>query len=261
MLALARSLVGKWPFALAMASRELKSLNKGALLGMGWVVLRPFIQVAAYVAIVSFVFGARLSPESGPFDYALYVLAGLFGWHILQRALEESASLIRDRMEIVKQVAYPIETLPVTAFLTSAIAPAIMLAVYVVLAGIAGKLGPSILLLPIPLALLMAMLLGLSWLFMVVGVLLKDLREVISVVMALTIYLSPVLLSEQMVPERIWRLVLLNPLSHVVLAFRDVLQGGFHLESWIIFAALSAVALAVGAFVVTYAKVRINEYI
>lgn len=261
MFTLGRSLIHKWPFTLAMANRELKGLNKGALLGMGWLVLRPFVQVAAYVTIVTFVFGARLAPDAGPFDYALYVLAGLFGWHMLQRGLEDSTSLIRDRMEMLKQVAYPIETLPVTAFLISAIGPAILLGVYIVLAGVSGRLPASVLLLPVPLALLFAMLLGLSWLFMVIGVLLKDLREVISVLMALLIYMSPVLLSEAMVPASIWRLVLLNPLSHVVLAFRDVLQGGFHPASWAIFIALSVGALLVGALVVTRAKVRINEYI
>jgi lipopolysaccharide transport system permease protein len=261
MFALARSLVEKWPFTLAMASREMKGLNKGALLGMGWLVLRPFIQVAAYVTIVSFVFGARLGPASSPFDYALHVLAGLFGWHMLQRGLEDSTSLIRDRMEILKQIAYPIETLPVTAFLTSAIGPAVLLGVYIILAGVSGKLELSILLLPVPMALLFVMLLGLSWFFMVIGAVLKDLREVVSVLMALLIYLSPVLLSESMVPPPVWRLILLNPLSHVVLAFRDVLQGGFHPTSWAIFAALSFSALAVGSFVVTRAKVRINEYI
>ena len=188
MFDLLNRLIDKLPFAQAMASRELKGLNKGAMLGMGWLVLRPFIQVVAYVAIVTFVFGARLNPQAGPVDYALHVLAGLFAWHILQRALEDSCSLIRDRMEILKQVAYPIETLPITAFLVTAIGPAILLSVYLILAGISGTLVPSVLLLPLPLALLFAMLLGLSWLFMVVGVVLKDLREVISVMMALLIY-------------------------------------------------------------------------
>lgn len=261
MLSLAKSLIDKWPFAQAMASRELRGLNKGAMLGMAWLVLRPFIQVGAYVTIVSFVFNARLSPGAGTFDYALYVLAGLFGWHILQRSLEDSTSLIRDRMEILKQVAYPIETLPVTAFLISAIGPAVLLAVYLIFAGLSGRLSLSILLLPAALALLMAMLLGLSWLFMVVGVVLKDLREVISMLMALLIYFSPVLLSESMVSVPLWRMILLNPLSHVILSFRDVLQGGFHPESWAIFFVLSLISLAIGGLVITRAKVKINEYI
>ena len=256
-----RSLRVNWTFALAMAQRELKGSNKGAILGMAWLVLRPFVQVAAYVLIVSFIFGARLQPEGGRFDYAIYILAGLFGWQLLQRGLEDSTSLIRARIEVLKQVPYPIETLPVTSLLTTAIGPAVTLAVYILFAAIAGKLGWSILLLPLPLALLVMLLLGLSWMFMVVGVILKDLHDMIGLVLALAIYASPVILSESMVGPSLWRIILFNPLSHPVIAFRDVLQGGFHPESWAVFAVLATVSFIVGAWVVSRAKVVINEYI
>lgn len=255
------SLVEKWPFARAMAAREMKGAAKGAVFGLGWIVIRPFIQVAMYVVIVTYIFGARLGPAAGAFDYALFVLAGLFGWQILQRGLEDSTSLIRERMDILKQVVYPIETLPLTTVLASAIGPAVVLAVYLVLAFISGKLVWSMLLLPIPLTLLLLLLLGLSWTLMVAGVILKDLREIVAVVLGLLVYLSPVLISQSMVSPRVWNLILLNPLSHVVISFRDVLEGAFHPVSWCIFAFGTAAALCIGSFVLTRARITINEYI
>jgi lipopolysaccharide transport system permease protein len=261
LLALFVSLVKKWPFARAMAAREMKGSTKGSVFGLGWIVVRPFIQVAVYVVIVTYVFGAKLNAAAGPFDYALFVLSGLFAWQILQRGLEESTSLIRDRMEILKQVVYPIETLPVTTFLASAIAPGIVLLVYLVLATLSGKLNWTVLLLPIPLTLLLLLILGLSWIFMVVGVILKDLREIISVLLGLTIYLSPVLMSPTMVSPRIWDLILLNPISHVIIAFRDVFEGTFHFTSWVVFAVGVVAALGIGSVVITRARMTINEYI
>jgi lipopolysaccharide transport system permease protein len=258
---LASSIIAKWPFARAMAAREIKGLNKGSVFGLGWIVIRPFIQVAVYVVIVTYVFGAKLNATAGRYDYALFVLSGLFGWQILQRGLEDSTSLIRDRMEILKQVVYPIETLPVTTFLVSALGPGILLLVYLVLAALGGKLNWTVLLLPVPLTLLLLLILGLSWIFMVVGVILKDLREIISVLLGLTIYLSPVLLSPAMVTQRIWNLILLNPMSHVIIAFRDVFEGTFHPISWAIFATGVVAALLIGSIVITRARVAINEYI
>lgn len=255
------SLIEKWPFARAMAAREMKGSTKGSVFGLGWIVTRPFIQVAVYVVIVTYVFGARLGPTAGPFDYALFVLSGLFGWQILQRGLEDSTALIRDRMEILKQVVYPIETLPVTTFLASAIGPAIVLLVYLVLAAISGKLTWSILLLPVPVAMLLLLVLGLSWIFMVAGVILKDLREIISVLLGLTIYLSPVLMSQKMVAPRVWELILFNPLSHVIISFRDVFDGTFHPVSWGIFAFGVVASLWIGSVVITRARMTINEYI
>jgi lipopolysaccharide transport system permease protein len=244
-----------------MAAREMKGSTKGSVFGLGWIVVRPFIQVAVYVVIVTYVFGAKLNATAGPYDYVLFVLSGLFGWQILQRGLEDSTSLIRDRMEILKQVVYPIETLPVTTFLASAIGPGVVLLVYLVLAALGGKLSWTVLLLPIPLMLLLLLILGLSWIFMVVGVILKDLREIISVLLGLTIYLSPVLLSPAMVTPRIWSLILLNPMSHVIIVFRDVFEGTFHPISWAIFTAGVVVALLIGSVVITRARVTINEYI
>jgi len=244
-----------------MAARELKVANKGAILGLGWLLFRPFVQVVAYVVIVSYVFGARLAPNAGAFDYALYVLSGIVAWQILQRALEEAPSLVRDRMETLKQVIYPIETLPLTALLASALSPAIVLVVYLLLASVTGHLAWSIILIPLPLLLLAGLMFGLSWILMIAGVLLKDLREIVSVLLGLMIYFSPVLLSEQMVGERFWQFILLNPLAHVVIAFRDVLLGTFHPISWLIFVSITSAALVTGAWVVNRTKVLINEYI
>jgi lipopolysaccharide transport system permease protein len=256
-----RSLIANWPFARAMAARDLKGLSKGAVLGYAWLILRPLIQVAAYVIIVTYVFGARLAPGAGPFDYALHVLSGLVAWQAIQRALEEAPSLIRDRMEVLKQVIYPVETLPVTAMLSSGLGPAIGLAVYLVIALAAGQLPWTAVLLPVPIALLVLLMLGLSYIFMIVGVLLKDLREIVSVFFSLMIYFSPVLASREMVGERIWSLMLLNPLAHVVICFRDVLRAEFHETSWAIFIAMTAIAFAIGAALINRTKLTINEYL
>ena len=244
-----------------MAARELKETTKGAMLGLIWLVLRPFIQVAAYVIIVTFIFGARLGPDSSPYDYPLYVLSGMAVWQLVQRSLEEATVLIRDRTEVLKQVIYPLETLPLTSMLASMLGPGVGLFVYLCLAMVAGQLSWSVLLLPAALLLISMLVLGLAWLFMIVGVVLKDLREVVSVVMGLMIYFTPVLLSESMVGERLWSLILLNPFSHLIICFRDTLMGEFHIVSWVILTSLAIGSFLAGTWAVHRTKLIINEYI
>jgi lipopolysaccharide transport system permease protein len=257
-----RSLGTNWEFARAMSARDLSTLNKGSLLGLGWLIARPLIQLSAYVLIVSYLFGVRLAPGAGPFDYALHVLSGLISWQMLQRNLEDSTSLVRDRMEILKQVVYPVETLPVSAFLTSLPAPAVSLLLYLLLALIGGRMAWSMLLLPLPIALLAMFLIGMAWVLMIVGVVFRDLRDVIGAMLGIMVYFSPVLVSEHIVGPTIWKLILvLNPLSHIVISFRDVLEGEFHPISWIVFAAIAMLAYAAGAWTVNRTKVYINEYL
>jgi len=249
------------PFARAMAARDLKSQNKGSVLGLGWLVLRPLIHVVAYVMIVTYIFQVQFGSNAGPFAYALYILSGLIPWQAVQRSLEEAPSLVRDRMDLVKQVVYPIETLPVTSIVTSGVGPAVGMLIYIVLSLVSGQLSWTLLFLPVPIALLVALQLGMSWLFMIIGVVLKDLREIVSVVLALLVYFSPVLLTEDMVGRHLWDLVLLNPLAHVVICFRDVLQGTVHVTSWVVFSILAGAAFVVGAWIVQRAKITINEYL
>ena len=255
------SIVRNRELIVEMAVRDMKGAGKGSLLGPAWLIISPLVQTAAYVVIVSYVFRIRLGEGTGPLYYALYVLAGMVPWHIVTRSLQESTSLIRDRMELVKQVIYPIETLPLTSILVNSLGSLVTLVLLLALSALSGQLQPSVLLLPLPLALLVLLLLGTSWILSIAGVLFKDLREIVTIVLGLLVYVSPVLLHEAMVGERMWSIVMLNPLAHVVVCFRDVFQGDFHAASWAVFAAAAALAFGIGAWVIGRAKTLINEYI
>jgi ABC-type polysaccharide/polyol phosphate export permease len=244
-----------------MALRDLRGATRGTIVGHAWLIVSPLLQTVGYVLIVTWVFRVRLEANSGPFDYALYVLAGMAPWQFVSRSLQESSTLIRDRMELVKQVVYPIETLPATSIVVNSIGPLLTLVVFLALAVVAGKAAWTWLLLPVPMLLTACLVLGVSWLFSIVGVVLKDLREVLAVVFALLIFASPVILSEAMTGERLWTVVMLNPLSHIVICFRDVLEARFHPVSWLVLASMCLAMLALGSWVMRRTKVLINEYI
>lgn len=243
----------------AMALRELTASTQGAVLGAAWVLLRPLVQTVAYVAIVTLLVGRARTGAS--LDYAAWVLAGMLPWAILSRTLEEAPSLLRARMELVKPVIYPIETLPLSTLLSTAVGAGVSLLVLLILTLWRGQLCWSWLALPIPLLLLAALVVGASWVLMVAGVLLKDLREVAAVALGLLVYATPVVARPELIGPEAWRLIQWNPLTHVVLCFHDVLRGELHPWSWVIHGALATAMLLVGAAVMARAKVHINEYI
>jgi lipopolysaccharide transport system permease protein len=240
---------------------DLKARNQGAVLGWAWIVIRPFVQTLAYVAVVSVLAGAAGRGNDGALQYALYVLSGLIPWQILTSSLESAPSLIRDRTELVKQVVFPIETLPLTGFITGTCGAMVSLVTYLALLAGTGSLKWSVLLVPIPLVLVAVLSVGLAWFAMILGVVLKDLREIVALGLALAVYLTPVIIREETASPRIWQIVLCNPLSHVVICFRDVYQGSWHPVSWAIFAGLALCAVLIGAATVALARRHINEYI
>lgn len=244
-----------------MALRDLKGGSKGAILGILWVVISPLVQVTAYVIIVSLIFKAKLSADSGLFDYALYVLSGMIPWQVMTRSINEAPMLIRSNTELVKQVIYPIETLPLTHLMVGSFGGFISFIVFLLLYVVRGDVSWTLIFLPIPLLFLLLFILGISWVFSILGVILKDLKDIISVTMMLLVYFSPVITNDSMVGETIWRWIILNPLSHVVIPFRDVFWGSFHLWSWIIYIVMSITVFLLGNLLITKAKRLINEYI
>jgi len=241
--------------------RDLKGIHQGAILGFLWIFINPLVQTTIYVMVVSFIFKGRFKENAGPFDYALYVLSGMIPWQVMMVSLQQAPGLIRDRVALIKQIVYPIETLPFTSIIVSCFGSFVSFALFIILTIATGYARLSFVLFPLPLVLLIILVLGLSWILSVVGVWIKDLREIIAVAISLLIYVSPVIASEEMVGARVWHYILLNPLSHVVICFRDIFQSTFHPASWVIFLSMSFSFFMAGALAISKTKLLVNEYI
>lgn len=244
-----------------MAIRDARQINRGSALGSAWLVLRPLIQTLAYVIIVTFVFRSRPSGSDSSFDYALYVLCGMIPWQIIIHSLTASPSLVRNHADLVKQIVYPLETLPLRSLIVGSFASATTLALYLVLAGATGRLEWSILLLPIPIVMLIAFMVGVSWVFMIAGAIVMDFREIVGASLNVLIFVTPVLIAPSMVSPTVWDFVLLNPLTHVVICFRDVFECQFHLVSWTVFGGMTLLAMTFGAWLLTFFRLRLAEYL
>lgn len=257
-----RSMYQHRQLILVMLMRELKGTHQGMVLGRAWIVIRPLFRLAVYILIAGILTGGRVAGGLSGLDYALYVLSGMIPWTILVLAMEDAPSQIVSRQEVLKQIIYPLETIPLSSIGVSAAGALLMLAGYVVIAAIAGVLPWSALLLPVPLLVLVIGLIGCSWILSVAGVVLKDIKEVIGLSMGVLVYLSPVFLTEAGTNEQLWQIIQMNPLSHVVICFRDVLTGdAVHPWSWVIFLGSALMSAFAGALVINRAKLAIREYI
>lgn len=261
MLNIIKSIIVNRQLVIEMAKRDLKMINKGAFLGYFWLVLSPLVQTGAYVLIVSFIFGTRNDSVSGPMDYALYVLGGMIPWQIMTKALAEAPTQLYSRMELVKQVIYPIETLPMTSLIVSSFGTLVSFFIFFILSVLTGGATWGILLIPVPFLFLLLFILGVSWIFSIVGVFFKDLREMVTIILGLLVYLSPVVASPSIVGDRVWSYMLLNPLSHIVICFRDIYYCEFSPLSWFVFVGISIFSFIIGSLSISKAKMIINQYV
>lgn len=245
---------------LAMARREVSERYAGQMLGALWAIGHPLLLAGVYIFMFVFVFRTRVGDSDAAAttgDYAAYLLSGLIPWLMIVECLNKTTSSIVGQANLVKQVVFPIEVLPVKGVLASMFTQSIfviVLALYMLLHG--GSIPWTFSLAPILMATLGLGMIGIGYVLSSLGVFVRDTRELVQVFSTIGIYLAPVCYFDTMVPERVRWLLQLNPFSHAVWCFHDAMYAGRfdHPVSWIIFPSLSVAAFLVGYRFFRFAK-------
>lgn len=240
-----------------LVRRDLKGGHAGHGLGSAWVYLQPLFVVATFMVIFGVVLGSRLGvPSALPGDYTGYILAGLVPWLMTANALSRAPTVFTANSNLVKQVIFPIETLPASSAIACVLsfAPSyIVLLCYLVLTGTVSLLW---LLLPAVIALHVLLIVGLMLTLSVVTPFLRDIRELVTVYTAISLYVTPAIYLPEWVPNALKPVLYANPFSYVVWVYQDLLIFGaiVHPWAWVVFAGLAAVSFVVGLFVFRQAK-------
>ena len=169
------------------------------------------------------------------------ILANLF-----IETLSRGPTLMLSHVSYIKRVLFPLEILPFFVLasdgFTALVSAAVMALVYLWLVGLPPV---TALLLPITILPLLVLIVGLLWFLSALGVYLRDLRQIVGVLLGTIGFVSPLFYPLTVIPER-WRwLMFLNPLTTVLEQSRQVLFYG-QVPSWKLWSAylLGAWALA-----------------
>lgn len=229
-----------------MTRRELLDRHVGSVLGATWAVCMPLLQIAVYVFVFTVIFRGRLGSEDhSGLGYIVYVLSGLIPWIALQDALSRGPVSVTGSANLVKQIVFPSEVLPLKVSLAALTTLAVGLAVTIILAIFDGRssIGGVVILLPLAIVLHLALSAGLVYAFSAIGVFLKDLKEIVAFLLSIGLFLHPILYIPGQVPTWLAYLFAFSPFSHIIWCFRDALLEGRLSRplSWLV-ATLTAVA-------------------
>jgi len=250
-----------------MTRRDVLDRYTGQMLGAIWAFVHPLAMMAVFLFIFGVVFKMKVQVADMPdvqYNFAIYMISGLLPWMVASDAMSRSCLAIRAQAALVKQVVFPLEILPakvaIAVFLPIVVGH-IILAAYTLLAF--GSLPITYLLLPLLYALLFLMMAGISAIFASGGVFVRDIKDVVQLIVLLGIYFAPVFFTLESLP-RVWRiLIYINPFAHAVLCFQDAtFYGHFaHPASWVAFPILSLVSAILGASVFQKLKTFFGTYL
>ena len=136
------------------------------------------------------------------------------------------------------------------------------LSLLVLIAGVArGGLAPSVLLLLLVMPLQLLFLAGVAWLLGAVGAVLRDVKELVTVVLMVGMFLTPIFYVERDVPATLRTVIALNPMTHLLHLYRDALLGVglVHPVSLAIFGAVAFLTFLAGFLVFERTRVFLSD--
>ena len=204
--------------------RDVKVRYKQTVLGAAWAVIQPLITTFAFTLLFGR-FGGMSKQVEGP--YALHVFIGMLPWTFFSNSVALAANSLIGSSHLISKVYFPRIMIPAAAiasglvdFAVSFVVLLIMMAVY--------RVAPTwaMLTLPIFLAGTIISAAGAGILFAALIVTYRDVRYIMTFVMQLWLFGTPVLYTLEIIPAHWHRLYALNPMVGMIAGFRAGVLGG-----------------------------------
>ena len=209
---------------LELTKKEIKQRYKQSVLGYFWVILAPALQMM----VMSFVFQFIFKPGDIGVPYSIFLFAGLLPWTLFSNSLASATNALVDGAGLIKKIYFPREILILSTilaknvdFFLSSIVFVVMMIVY----GIPAHL--TVLWIVVILLIQNLFTFGLSLITATLNLFYRDIQYLLSLIVLLWMYLTPIMYSTEIFPEKYRWIFKINPMAVFVNAYREsILSGG-----------------------------------
>lgn len=209
-----------------MVGREVKARYKQSILGYFWVILNPLAQML----VMSFAFSIimRIPTNSASnIPYSIFLFVALLPWNLFASSLGSAAASIVGAGGLVTKIYFP-RTILVIATIVAKIIDFlfanIVLVIYMIIYNIPININ---ILWVIPIFFIQQIFtLGLSLFFAAANLLYRDIQYLLSMILLLWMYVTPIIFPADLVPEKYRIVFQLNPMAVIINAYRQVILAG-----------------------------------
>ncbi len=230
-----------------LVRKDLRGRYKGSVLGFLWTFLNPLLQLVVYSVVFSYIM--RLNVDK----YYVFLFVALIPWIFFSTSVMTSSSSLIASKDLVTKIYFPRHVIPISSvtscFVNMLYSFVIVFAVLLV-SGIGINL-VAVLFLPLVMLIEFILALGIAFIVSSVTVYIRDLEHILGIVMMAWMYFSPVMYSNDMIPQELEKVFNINPMSHILTAYRDILYYGTvpKLGSLIPAAVIGVLFMVVGYYV------------
>jgi ABC-type polysaccharide/polyol phosphate export permease len=237
-----------------LVRRDFETRYVGSAAGWLWGLVHPMVQIGVWIFVFQYCLGNPIPAGSLTQSYPTFLVCGFLPWMLFSETVTRSAGSLVEQANLITRTVFPSEVVPVSIFLSSLIHHLIGAVLAVAMVAIFAKtVSPMILLLPLYMLFVGLLGVGVGWIAASLHVYLRDTGQVLSIVMTVWFWITPIMISETKIPASIRRW---NPMYWAVNAYRERLLSSSwpHLHDMAVLAAYSGAVFVVGGLFFRHLK-------
>ena len=203
---------------LQLAHQDYKNKYIGSFLGFTWTVIQPLVMIV--ILWIVFGMGFKVQEVNGV-PFVAWLTVAMIAWNFFSETLMAATNVFNEYSYLVKKVNFKFVMLPFVKILSGLVTHLIFLAILVVILDFS-NVGITIYWFQF-LYYLLAMvvfLLGLSWITSSLQVFVKDVSQIVSIVVQFGFWLTPIFWDISLLPEKYHFWIRLNPMFYLVEGYR-----------------------------------------
>ncbi|MDP3920811.1 MAG: ABC transporter permease [Candidatus Omnitrophota bacterium] len=202
-----------------LAKRDFRVRYLGSYLGILWAFLQP----AVFVFLLWFIFhlGFRSAPVKN-MPYILWLLPALIPWFFFSESLSSATNALIDNSHIVKKVVFQVNILPVIKIVSSLYVHLVFVGILFVVYAASGRFSlPVFIHVAYYLSATILLVLGLSFFTASLVVFIRDVTQVIAILLNFGFWMTPIFWHVDLLPEKYQSLMRLNPVYYITEGYRN----------------------------------------
>jgi lipopolysaccharide transport system permease protein len=212
--------VKHWDLIKTLTVNDLKIKYQNTFLGIAWSLLSPLL----LLLVLYFVF---YNLRQHDVNFVQYLLLGILTWRFFSGATSSSLSVISRNIGVLSNIALPSEIFVFTKNLSAMISFTLEFIILIPLVALlTGASSPYAILFPMVHILFFPIAFGISLILASLYPYFRDVAEIWPVLMQLGFFLCPIVYPLSIIPESFQKIYLLNPVTQVMMMYRDIVLYG-----------------------------------
>ena len=204
-----------------LTKKDFKTRYLGTYLGLLWAFVQPTVTILIFWFV--FQVGFKSTPIDN-FPFILWIVTGLIPWFFIADSIPNATQSIIENSFLVNKVVFRSSILPIVK-IGSALIIHLFFVVLLFLLFLLYGYSPDIYTFQVAYYLFSSiiLMLGLSWITSSIVIFLRDISQVIAMVLQFGFWLTPIFWSLKTVPDRYHGIIMLNPFFYITEGYRDSL--------------------------------------